>query len=299
MTLARPIDWLSRRHNLAAEAAVVVGLYALYEVSRGLVAYDPPVAEHHARMIVSLERSLHVFVEGQVQNAAHALPGLVGALGFFYLTLHLTVTGACLLWLHRRRPDVFPFVRSTLLLASALALVGYLAFPTAPPRLAAVGIADTISEGHVDLNHGLVSSLYNPFAAVPSMHFGYAIVVGLTLVRHGRHVLLRAFGALYPLLVLLVIVATGNHFLFDAAAGATVAAVAAGICAAAARARSVGERDLGPDARALAGRALDAEAPVQRLDAIGETADPGAAGRVGAADAVVCDFDLGSVRRAA
>jgi hypothetical protein len=63
-------------------------------------------------------------------------------------------------------------VRTALLLASGLALVGFLAFPTAPPRLAALGIADTISGGDVDLNHGLVSSLYNPFAAVPSMHVG-------------------------------------------------------------------------------------------------------------------------------
>ena len=80
MTLTRPFAWFSRRHNLVAEAAVVVGLYALYELSRGLVANDPPVAEHHARMVVSLERSLHIFVEGHVQNAADALPGLVGAL---------------------------------------------------------------------------------------------------------------------------------------------------------------------------------------------------------------------------
>jgi PAP2 superfamily protein len=298
MTLRHPFAWFSRRHNIAAEAAVVVGLYALYELSRGLVAHDPPAAERHARMIVSLERSLHVFVEGQVQNAAEALPGLTGALGFFYLTLHLMVTGACLIWLHRRRPELFPFVRSTLLLASALALVGYLAFPTAPPRLAAVGIADTISEGHVSLNHGLVSSLYNPFAAVPSMHFGYAIVVGVTLARYGGRPLLRAFGVLYPALVLLVIVATGNHFLFDAAAGAVVAAIAAGVCAIAARRRSADLRDLGPDARALAGRALDSETAVERLDAVGQAADAGA-GRIGAADPVVRDFDFCDVPRAA
>jgi hypothetical protein len=298
MTATRPFTWLSQRHNLAAEAAVVVGLYALYELSRGLVAHDPPAAERHAHMIVSLERSLHVFVEGQVQNAAHTLPGLIGALGFFYLTLHLTVTGACLVWLHRRRPELFPFVRSTILLASALAVVGYMVFPTAPPRLAAVGIADTISAGDVNLNHGLVSALYNPFAAVPSMHFGYAVIIGATLLRNGGRPLLRALGVLYPAVVLLVIVATGNHFLFDAFAGATVAAIAAGICAAAARA-SAGHGYLSPHARALARRALDAKAAVERLDSIGEAADAGAARRVGAADAVVGDFDLREIPRAA
>jgi hypothetical protein len=131
------------------------------------------------------------------------------------------------------------------------------------------------------------------------MHFGYAVIVGATLVRHGGRTVLRALGALYPALVLLVIVATGNHFLFDALAGATVAAIAAGVCAAAARSRSAGDRKLGPHPRALAGRALDAETAVERLDAVGKAADAGAASRIGAADAVVCDFDLCDIPRAA
>ena len=221
--------WLAERHSLGAEAALVVGLYAVYETSRGLAAGGSVVALHHARMIASLERSLHVFVEANVQHAARFLPGLIGALGLLYLTMHLAVTGSYLLWLHRRRPAAVPLVRTTVLIASGLALIGYVAFPTAPPRLAALGIADTISGDHVDLNHGLLSSLYNPFAAVPSMHVAYAVIVGASLVQHGARPALRAAGVLYPALVVLVIVATGNHFLFDAAAGVAVAAVAAGV----------------------------------------------------------------------
>ena len=127
----------------------------------------------------------------------------------------------------QRRPTAFPFIRTTLLLASGLALVGFLVYPTAPPRLAGIGIADTVSNGHVDLNKGLVSSLYNPYAAVPSMHIGYALIVAASLLRYGRHRLSRALGALYPPFVLLVVVATGNHFFFDAAVGAGVAGLAA------------------------------------------------------------------------
>ncbi len=217
------LAWPGERHSLVAEAALVVLLYALYETSRGLVAGDPATAVHHAREIASAERSLHIFVEGNVQHAAGALPGVVGTLGVLYLTLHLAVTGGYLLWLHRRRPAAFALVRTALLVASALALVGYVAFPTAPPRLAALGIADTISRGDVDLNHGLVSALYNPFAAVPSMHICYASIVGWSVIRHGGHRAARLLGGAYPALVLLVIVATGNHFLVDALAGAAVA----------------------------------------------------------------------------
>jgi hypothetical protein len=218
--------WLSRRHSLPVELAMVLGLYAVYEATRGLVAGDAHVALRHAQEVISFERSLHIFVEAPVQQAVLAVPGLIGGLGFAYLTLHLSLAGGLLLWLHRRRPAAYPLVRTTLLFATALALVGYIVFPTAPPRLSGVGIADTVSAGHVDLNKGLVSSLYNPYAAVPSMHVGYALIVGASLARYTPHLLTRLAGLAYPPFVLLVIVATGNHFLIDAAAGAAVAALA-------------------------------------------------------------------------
>jgi len=227
MTAAAVRRWFLTRHSLRVEALAVLLSYGLYEASRGIGNPDRRLAAHHAHDIVAVERSLHVFVEGRVQDAAAAVPGLAGTLGLLYLTLHLAVTGCCLIWLHRRHPSAFPFVRTTLVLASCLALIGYLTFPTAPPRLAGIGVADTISNGHVDLNDGLISSLYNPFAAVPSMHAGYALIVGATLLRVGSRRVVRLVGTLYPLLVLVVIVATGNHFLLDAVVGAAVAGVAA------------------------------------------------------------------------
>jgi len=225
-TMGRLRGWLSARHSLGLEAALVLSLYGVYELARGLVVGDTREAGRHAGQLVALERSLHLFVEGKVQHAADALPDLAGLLGVAYLTLHLAVTAVVLLWLHRRRPTAFPFVRTTLLVASALALVGFLAYPTAPPRLAGIGIADTVSSGHVNLNHGLVSSLYNPYAAVPSMHVGYALIVATSLLRYGRRRLVRSLAAVYPAFVLLVVVATGNHFFLDAAAGALVAGLA-------------------------------------------------------------------------
>ena len=138
-TVARLRDWLSTRHSLPTELALVFGLYAIYEGTRGLVASDEQVALHHARDVASLERSLHILVEGAVQHATLAVPGLIGTLDFVYLTLHLSLTGGVLLWLHRRRAAAYPFVRTTLLLASTLAVVGYVVFPTAPPRLRNLG----------------------------------------------------------------------------------------------------------------------------------------------------------------
>jgi PAP2 superfamily len=233
--LARTADklrnWLSVRHSLPSEAAAVLGLYGVYELARGLVVGDAREAGHHAHRVVALERWLHLFLEANVQHGARTLPGLVSLLGTAYLTLHLAVTAGVLLWLHQRRPAAFPFVRTTLLLASGLSLIGFLVYPTAPPRLSGIGIADTVSNGHVDLNKGLISSLYNPYAAVPSMHIGYALIVAASLLLYARRPLGRALAVLYPPFVLLVVVATGNHFFFDAAAGALVAATAAAAAA--------------------------------------------------------------------
>ena len=96
-----------------------------------------------------------------------------------------------------------------------------LVYPTAPPRLPGIGILDTVSGRHVDLNRGLASSLYNPYAALPNMRIGYALIVAAALLRHARRLLVSAIAALYPPFVLLVIVATGSHFFLDAAAERT------------------------------------------------------------------------------
>ena len=196
-------------------------------------ARTPQQAEGHAHRVVALERSLHLFVEAKVQHAVQTLPGLTSLLGVAYLTLHLTVTAGVLLWLHRRPPGGLRRSSSTALLLGERTRPRRLTSsdPTAPPRLAGVGIVDTVSGGHVDLNRGLVSSLYNPYAALPSMHIGYALIVAAGLLRHGRRLHVRAIGALYPPFVLLVIVATGNHFFLDAAAGALVAGLAAALAA--------------------------------------------------------------------
>lgn len=106
---------------------------------------------------------------------------------------------------------------------AARAHTGDIVGPAAPPRLANLGFADTVST-HTGLNlsSDLLGSLYNPIAAVPSLHFGYSLIVGVAVAQLASRRSLRLAGAAYPALMLLIIVATGNHFLFDAAAGGLV-----------------------------------------------------------------------------
>ena len=224
--------------RLALETLLLAGLYFAGELARGLARGGRAAAESHAADIVRLERRLHVFDEGTIQRAAHHVAGLPALLGYAYVSLHLAVTVTVLFWVYLRRRPAYAGLRNALAAASVLAVAGYALFPTAPPRLAGVGIADTVSAAtSVDLDSTLVSGLYNPYAAVPSMHIGFSLLAGAAVVRLARRPVWRLAGALYPVLVLFVIVATGNHFFVDAAAGAVVAAVAAALASSVSRTR--------------------------------------------------------------
>jgi hypothetical protein len=221
------LDGVWRLPRWALEAVLVAVLYLAGELARGLARGGEPTAEAHAATIVRLERSLHVFDEAPIQHAARYIGGLPELLGYAYVSVHLAGTAAVLAWVYRRRRHAYPRLRNTIVLASGLGVVGYAVFPTAPPRLAGLGIADTVSAAtSVNLGSSFVSSLYNPYAAVPSMHIGFSLIVGVAVARLARRPLWRALGLLYPVFVLFVIVATGNHFFFDAAAGAAVAGIA-------------------------------------------------------------------------
>jgi hypothetical protein len=216
----------SSPHRGSIEAATLVALYAIYEVVRGQGNATVAVARQHTHWIVDLERSLHVFGERAVQHAVDTVPAVPTLLGVAYIVLHFAGTTGFLVWVYRSHRYRFPLVRNTIIAATGIALVLYVLFPVAPPRLAQLGFADTVShDAKVNLSSSLLSSLYNPFAAVPSLHFGYALLVGVTTVTLARRRIVRAAAAVYPAVMLLVIVATGNHFFFDAAAGALAVGV--------------------------------------------------------------------------
>ncbi len=214
---------LASPHRGAVEVAALFGLYGLYQLIRGFGELDFEAAQRNTTAIVAVEQRLQVFVERGVQDWALAVPGLAGLLGFAYLALHLVLTPAVLVWVYRAQRERFPLVRTTLVVSTALSLVGYVVYPAAPPRLAELGFADTVSErAHLDLSSDVLGSFYNPIAAVPSLHFGYALLVGGAVAWLARSRVIRLAGAVYPAAMLFIIVATGNHFLLDAVAGGAV-----------------------------------------------------------------------------
>jgi len=214
---------LASPHRGLVEVAALMGLYGVYEVIRGFGELNFELAYANTADIVALERSFGVFVERGVQEWTHSIPGLPSALGFAYIAFHFVLTIVAMVWVYRWHRPHFALVRTALAVSTAIALVGYVVYPAAPPRLANLGFTDTVSaHGGLNLSSDLLGSLYNPIAAVPSLHFGYSLLVGIAVVAFARRRSVRIAGAVYPLAMLFIIVATGNHFLFDAAAGGIV-----------------------------------------------------------------------------
>ena len=213
-------SWLSRSHSGIREITGLVVLYGLYEVVRGAGHANVDVAMRHTADIVEVERTLGVYVERSVQQAFEGVPYAPALLGLLYVLLHFAGTAVALTWIHRAHPARFPLVRTTFVAATAIALIGYVLFPAAPPRLAELGFSDTVTHSTgLNLSSDLLGALYNPFAAVPSLHFGYALIVGVALATIAERRSVRILGLVYPAAMLLIIVATGNHFFVDAALG--------------------------------------------------------------------------------
>jgi hypothetical protein len=199
----------------------------VYELSRGLSSGDIVLAFAHARDVVSLERGLGVFTELDVQHFALHHPVVLWVANMAYFHAHFAVTVVFMFWLYLRRNDHYYFVRNIVFIADAIALAGYIALPTAPPRmLTDVGFVDTLEKyGSINHDSGLLASLANPFAAVPSVHTCYSLIFGITGFCLVRRAAVRALWPFYPCLIVFSIVATANHFWIDAVAGALVALV--------------------------------------------------------------------------
>src|SRR3954447_6545699 len=199
------------------------GAYWLYRLLRGQVFDRSAAAFEHARGVVSLERGLHVFAEPSIQAWAVG-SGWVSDVGaWMYLNTHFVVTTCALAFIYLFRNKHFYFVRNMFMVAMLLALVGYIVYPTAPPRmLPEFGFVDSVAD-FTGVAPDSANALFNPDAAVPSMHVGFALMLGVPMVRMARHRWAKALWAIYPALVTMVVIVTGNHWIFDAATGALTA----------------------------------------------------------------------------
>jgi hypothetical protein len=229
--VTRERGWTIRALARIADAVVQLGLwvgaYYAYRLVRGVMDGQTAVAFEHARGIVEFERGTGLFFEPGLQNwVSNHMAWLMDVTSWCYVNLHVWGTALFILWLYFRRRESFPFVRNMFLISMGLALVGYLVFPTAPPRyLPEWGFTDTVSNFVGSHAASAATVFYNPYAAVPSVHVAFALMVGFSGARLTPIRFLRPLWYFYPVLVVIAVIVTANHFWLDAALGALVAAM--------------------------------------------------------------------------
>jgi hypothetical protein len=218
-----------RAPRLWREIALVAVCYGAYTLVRLLIPHNEPVAYAHAGQVMRLEHALGLDIELGLNRALMHVPTLARVANAFYATAHFAVTLAVFSWLYRRRPLHFRWLRTSLMLATGIALIGFWVYPLAPPRfLGGHGFVDPVTALHT---FGLYSSpeagsLTNQFAAMPSMHAGWALWCAVAVVTLSRRPLVKIAAVIYPIVTITVIFATANHYLLDAVAGVLVMAFA-------------------------------------------------------------------------
>jgi len=215
--ITRPLSLVGRR-----ELFLFLGAYLLYSMSRYVSVGDLSTATGHAEWIVSLQQTIGVNIESSVQAALDGT-AVIWLLNNLYLAAQLIVVPGALIWLYRRNHELYVKLRNTVLATWLIAMPIYALFPVAPPRLADIGMLDTItSGGGVRLDSALTTSFYNPLAAVPSLHAGFALAVGVALAASFSNRWAKVLAWSWAPIIGLAVVATGNHFVFDIAAGVVV-----------------------------------------------------------------------------
>jgi PAP2 superfamily protein len=222
-----PHGWL----DVLRQVSLFLSAYFAYRLVRGLVEGRATAAFQHARELISIERTLHLFVEPSVQAWASGSHFVMVTASWLYVNGQTSITIGALLYLYLRHNRSFYFVRNMFMIAMAIALVGYTVFPTAPPRfMPEWGFIDSVSEMtgmHFSHASASMTALLNPYAAVPSMHVAFALMIAWPLARLARSPAVRIAWVAYPFLIGFVIVITANHFIADALLGALTAGASA------------------------------------------------------------------------
>lgn len=205
------------------ELALWAAIYPLYLAIRGWSIADPRHAFTDAWHLIGFERELGLFHEFEIQRLLQPFDGFFAS---YYMLGFAPVLTSVLVWLAGYRRRLYTELRTLLFVSLGIALIAYVAFPTAPPRLVpGLGIADTVGlAGH---DRGSFAGVrFDPYAAMPSLHVGWSLLAAIAVFRATRRRWLRGVAIAHPVLMALAVTATGNHYLVDSLAGGLVALLA-------------------------------------------------------------------------
>ncbi|MEU8650350.1 phosphatase PAP2 family protein [Streptomyces sp. NPDC048737] len=213
------------------ELPLLVLVYACYSAGRLLARGDVGTAVDHGLAILRIEKVLHINAEHPLNRLFRTEAWIGVPADFWYASLHYLVTPVVLVWLFRSRTVHYRAARTWLMTSTFIGLIGFTLLPTCPPRLLSAdhGFVDTMAQyssygwwgGEASAPRGL-GGMTNQYAAMPSLHVGWALWCGVMLWRHGGTRAAKTAGVVYPLVTTIVVMGTANHYFLDAAAGAAV-----------------------------------------------------------------------------
>jgi membrane-associated phospholipid phosphatase len=203
---------------------VALGVFAYFRI-RGLTESTPQVAQEHAQDIVALEQSLGIHVESRLQSWVAPSETLETLANWVYIWGHWPAIIVTMVWLVWRHRPAFLRLRDAMLISGALGMVVFVTYPVAPPRLAHLGMVDTVTENSEAYRVLQPPGFTNQYAAMPSLHSGWDLLVGIAIVTAASTVLLKAVGFAMPVLMGLAVIATANHYILDVVAGVALVLV--------------------------------------------------------------------------
>lgn len=216
-----------------AEVLLLASALPMYYLVRGITNNSTNInaAVQRGIDIIELEQDMGIFWEAQMQGWILSYHWLVTFFNSFYLYGHLPTIGAMAVWMYFWHKPQYLLMRNAFLISGAIALIFYVNFPTAPPRLLPdhFGFVDTIYNQYQTGRPGTPSWFVNDYAAFPSMHIGWNLLVGISIWLASRNLFMRAFAVVMPLIMAVDIVFTANHYFLDIVAGVIVMLIGLGI----------------------------------------------------------------------
>ena len=225
LLLCLVVPWsASALTRFVEEVCLILPAGLFYFLVRGLVHANVSVAEAHAERIVALERPLGLFVEPNLQAAIGDHSVLIDLFNWIYVWGHWPVILGWVVWMWSRHHHAYPLYRNAVLLSGAAGMIVFALYPLVPPRLMPeLGVTDTVSLRSHFYRTFQPPSLTNLYASMPSLHFGWNLIVGVAITRHAKNLLGRTFGAMLPIAMFSAIVFTANHYILDGIVGGVIA----------------------------------------------------------------------------
>ena len=225
------VQWLrgtsaTTARQLTGEVLIVVPAYFLYFLVRGFVEGREAQAFRTAIDIIELEQALGIFWEPMLQEHILHIDLVVTLANWTYIWGHWPVIVFVAIWLFMLHREEYSVYRNAFLISGAIGLIVFVLLPVAPPRfMDAWGFVDTVAERSQAYRILQPPAFVNQYAAMPSLHFGWNLLVGIAIFRHSSHIIGKIFGVALPVFMFASIVLTANHYIIDGLAGGLLALI--------------------------------------------------------------------------